>query len=244
VGSSLRRAPGVAPLALLAACALGACGTDPQVSLGSVAQAVPPLGPDAADGAGAPGAAGRATTSIAGASSAPPAPPDAGPPPAPPDAGPGPGQEPPASPCSAPRIYRGDFACTLRFDPSMVFQPPPAGAPLPASRTMNTTLTFGLEPDASGTSATIAQGAFMFLAWELAFMGTLEGQLDCQTGRFEATIADGMTGAVFGMPMTFDGELSGMVVDEVGSLQGTWWHGPSQDPINSGCTGPWTAAPL
>jgi hypothetical protein len=109
---------------------------------------------------------------------------------------------------------------------------------------MNTTISFGLEPSADGSLARVVDGEFMFLAWDVAFMGRLEGRLDCPTGRFDAMIADGMTGAVFrDMPATFVGALQGRRVDADGNLEGSWWHGPSQDPMG-GCMGTWTASPL
>jgi hypothetical protein len=107
---------------------------------------------------------------------------------------------------------------------------------------MDATLEFGLAPTMDGMIAELVDSDFTFVAWEVAFMGRLEGQLDCLTGEFSATIVDGMTGAVFGMPMEFVGELEGMRIDDAGRLAGTWGHGPIQDPAN-GCTGPWSATP-
>jgi hypothetical protein len=144
-----------------------------------------------------------------------------------------PPEPPPAAACAAPQRYMGDFACTL----TMPFPGPPGSGPPP---TMNATLAFGLAPSTDAMAADIVDGDFTFVAWELAFMGRLEGRLDCVTGVFSATIVDGMTGAVFGMPVEFVGGLDGMRVDDSGRLEGTWWHGPAQDPAN-GCRGPWAA---
>jgi len=224
--------------ALLSCCVLVAC-VDGRASLGRFAEASPTMPAAAGTGGAGIGGAGLGGAPVEVAV------PDAGPvfepePPVTPDAGTmrPPDRAPPTIACAT-GSYLGQFECALRSDGIM---PPPQSPGGPPSSPMTAALPFRLELSADGTVADIVEGDFAFAAWGVGFTGRFEGQLDCASGRFSATIVDGMTGPLFmGGPSTFVGALEGRLVDPAtGTLAGSWWHGPMPD---TGCTGTWTAMP-
>jgi hypothetical protein len=163
------------------------------------------------------------------------------------DAGPEPsrGQQPgaPAEPadsrpmtnaCAGTR-YVADlsFVCPA---PSMRQAPWPT-QPLPPE--MSSVMRFALVPSATvpGT-AEIVDSDFTFNVLDRSVSGHLTGQLDCASGTFNASFADGVASGMRSPEIPAVGELSGTLDPISGRLSGTWWHGPADFVA---CTGSWIA---